>query len=99
MMQHQDTERFPPTNTNKTDIYVESNETANEEEMELFIDFENVEDILDFSAHSVTDGETLKQRPRQLRKMTAEEPVKLLELKPIIDNFVNEVQGNKTRRY
>jgi len=79
----------------------EAHKTANEEEETLLnIDFDNVEDILDFSAHSLSEtgnSENLEKRPPQLRKMVAEKPIKLLELKPIIDHFVD--CNEKNRRF
>ena len=64
---------------------------ANAENIQLIIDFDNIEDILDFSLHSPTEAPNGdKQRPPRLRKLVAQEPVKLLELKPIIDNYVDD---------
>ena len=72
-----------------------SPQIANAENTQLIIDFDNIEDILDFSLQSPTDSEASnsrsdKERPPRLRKLVAQEPVKLLELKPIIDNFVDD---------
>ena len=64
----------------------------NQAELHLVIDFENVEDILDFSVSSTAEAENTKRLhpSKQRRKMTATEPVKLLELKPQIDKFAND---------
>ena len=90
MMQNQETKGF-----SETDVYNEAPQTANAENIQLIIDFDNIEDILDFNLHSPTDHEASnskgdKKRPPMLRKMIAQEPVKLLELKPIIDYFVDD---------
>ena len=74
-------------------VYNEAPQTANADKIQLVIDFDNIEDILDFSLHSLTEASNSKsdkEHPPRLRKMFAQEPVKLLELKPIIDNFVNK---------
>ena len=58
----------------------------------LNIDFDNVEDILDFNMHPSpeTDNTTNpKQRPPQRHKRIVEKPVQLFEIIPLIDDFVN----------
>lgn len=59
---------------------------------QLNIDFDNVEDILDFnmSPSPKTDNSTSpKQHPPQRHKKIAEKPVQLFEIIPLIDDFVN----------
>ena len=67
------------------------NSACVEEESDLLTDFDNVENILDFNAHSSSDTATANSKSRP-RKMIAKEPVKLLELKPMIDNYVGIVR-------
>ena len=90
-MQNQETEAS--ISITKTNVYNEAPQTANAENIQLIIDFDNIENILDFSLHSpteVSNSKSDKKLPPRLRKMVAKEPVKLLELKPIIDNFVDD---------
>lgn len=173
-MQHQKARGFASTSKNETSVYAKSHTTTNIEEMLIAIDFDNVEDILDFSAHSspqtaansphfsanntqslptiantpcssaklnstyslpkiannpcssanstyflpetantpcssvdrmhsspstlnnsrslpkAANIKSIKQHIPRLHRMVAEDEVKLLELKPIIDNFVND---------
>ena len=89
MMLNQETDHEP----SETSVYNKAPQTAN---AELIVDFDNIEDILDFTLSSPTDHEASniisdKKRPRRrLCKMIAQEPIKLLELKPIIDQFVDD---------
>ena len=95
VMQQQDTGRFPSCSESKSDdssVYVEA---TSEEENLLAIDFDNVEDILDFSVHPLSTTSNSKQRPKQRKKMTAAEPVKLLELKPKIDKFKGDKENSE----
>ena len=93
MMQNQETEGFIITSLseNNFNIYNEEPQTEN---IQLITNFDNIEDILDFNFHSPTEVSSSnghKERPpRRLCKMVAQEPVKLLELKPIIDQFVDD---------
>ena len=86
MMEHQETKKCALTHKSA------ENSVDVEEEPDLVIDFDNIENILEFNAHSssdtATNSQNLTQYPPRLRKMIAKEPVKLLELKPLIDNFV-----------
>ena len=88
-MLNQETDR----ESSETSVHNEAPQTAN---AELIVDFDNIEDILDFNLSSPTDHEASnirsdKIRPRRrLCKMIAQEPIKLLELKPIIDQFVDD---------
>ena len=85
IVQNQGSTSFSETN--------EAPQTAKAENIELIIDFDNIEDILDFNLHSPTEASNSnsdKKWPPRPRKMVAQEPVKLLELKPIIDNFVDD---------
>ena len=66
--------------------------TSNDEETKLVIDFEKIEDILDFNKHVSPKTSTVtnsKKRPPMRHKIVAKEPVKLLELKPFIDKFAD----------
>ena len=77
----------------------ETIQTANAETIES-IDFDNIEDILDFSFHhgfqtDSSDDETDKRCYPMLHKIIAQKPVKLLDLKPIIDNYVNNVNEDE----
>ena len=95
MMQNQETERS--TSFSETVVYSEASQTA--ENIQLITDFDNIEDILDFNLDSPADHEASnskgdKKRPPMQRKMIAQEPVKLLELKPIIDQFVDDGHKN-----
>ena len=95
VMQRQDTGRFPSCSESKSDdssVYVEA---TSEEENLLAIDFDNVEDILDFSVHPLSTTSNSKQRSKQRKKMTAAEPVKLLELKPKIDKFKGNEENSE----
>ena len=91
MMQYQET---ASTNQSKPSTENATRKTADEH---LNVDFDNVEDILDFSMRPSpeTDNSTSpeqrspKQRPPQRHKKIAEKPVKLFEIIPLIDNFVN----------
>ena len=90
MIQKQETEGS--TSFSETNVYIEAPQTANAESI---IDFDNIEDILDFNSPSPTDQQASnitsdKKCPRRIHKMIAQEPVKLLELKPIIDQFVDD---------
>lgn len=90
MAEYQEAETIAsPCSSAESSVYVE-------EEPNLVIDFDNVENILDFNAHSSSDtvtanSKSLTQNPSRPCKMVAKEPVKLLELKPIIDNYVGVV--------
>ena len=90
-MQSQDTERSPTgreSGTGDSCAYIEACDVANEPSV---IDFGNVEDILDFSVHPLSEMMNIKkQRPKLHKKIIAAEPVKLLELKPKIDKYVND---------
>ena len=94
-MQHQEIEALPSgSESESSEIFVFSggHDAANKEKTYLLIDFENVEDILDFSVHSpsATPDNDKQYSSKLHRKMTAEKPVKLLDLKPKIDNYVND---------
>ena len=98
-MQRKDTERSTSDSESEISdngVYSEAhNNVANNEEMQLVIDFDNVEDILDFSVQPLSEtANRKKQRPKLRKKMIATEPVKLLELKPKIDNFANDEEKN-----
>ena len=84
MTQNQGAGRVP-----STDEKVNSSHTmASEQDKLLNIDFENVEDILDFSAPCVPISAIIKN-PRYLPepcKLTAEEPVKLLQIQLTISS-------------
>ena len=85
-MQNQDT-AGRESGTGDSFAYNEACDVANEQ---LVIDFDNVEDILDFSVHPSSEMVNIKkQRPKLHKKIIAAEPVMLLELKPKIDKFVN----------
>ena len=89
MIQNQETEGCSASN-----VYNEAPQTVNAENIP---DFDNIEDILEFNLCSPTeasDDNSDKQRPPRLRKLVAQEPVKLLELKPIIDNYVDDKHKN-----
>jgi len=58
-------------------------ESSNEEQMLISINFNTIKDLPNFNKQLPLP------HPRQLHKMIAKEPVKLLELKPKIVNFVN----------
>ena len=89
MMQDQTTENLIVNSTRKTSV---DNE-GHDKQGHLVIDFENIEDILDFSACPLSKANlNLKQRLARQHKITAKDPVKLLELKPVIDKYVNDVQ-------
>ena len=65
------------------------------------INFDKIEDILDFTKSA---SETPKPRPPLRRKIIATEPATLLELKPILDNYVgfeeqSSEKGKRKRRY
>ena len=90
-MHHQDIERSPTGRQSVTSDSSNYTEVCHEADEELVIDFDNVEDILDFSVRPLSEiMNAKKQRPKQRRKMIAAEPVTLLELKPKIDKFVND---------
>ena len=97
MMQHQDIEAFPSgsesefSETSELSVFDETHNATNysEEDTHLVIDFENVEDILDFSVQPLSETANRKKR-KQRKKLIATDPVKLLELKPKIDNYVND---------
>ena len=83
--------------SSETNVYNKAPQTDIAENIQLTLDFDNIEDILDFSLHSPTEvpnSKSDKQRPPRLRKLVAQEPVKLLELKPIIDNYVDDKHKN-----
>ena len=91
MMQNQNTVRSPSSSENEASHSSVAHHVASREEMESVIDFDNVEDILDFSVCPYSEtANTKKERPKLRKKMVATEPVKLLELKPKMDNFVND---------
>ena len=94
-MQSQDTERSPTgreSGTGDSCAYIEACDVANEPSV---IDFGNVEDILDFSVHPLSEAPNRKQRPKQHKKKIATEPVKLLELMPKIDSFNGDEQNSE----
>lgn len=95
-MMHQENEDLFLTGI---DIYTEAHKTVIEKEILSTIDFDNVEDILDFSVQPASKPTCIKH-PSQPQKLIAEDPVKLLELQPIICKFVtdeeqdSELDGN-----
>ena len=97
-MQHQETERSPSgkeRETSDSSAYTKACDVPNEQ---LVIDFDNVEDILDFSVRPSSENVNgKKQRPKLRKKMIAAEPVELLELKPKIDKFINGKALNSER--
>ena len=96
MMQNQESEGSSSLSENN--VCNEAPQTAYVENVQLITNFDNIEDILDFSLHSPTEvlnsNGDKKRPPRRLCKMVAQEPVKLLELKPIIDQFVDDEHKN-----
>ena len=100
MMQRQNTSRSSSGKGSGVSVNnLEAQNAVNGEEMELTIDFDNVNDILDFSIPPFCETTETKQRPKLHKRITAKDPVKLLELKPIIDNFVNdEGQGSECHK-
>ena len=96
MMQVQDNE---VSTSNNISVYNKTLQTADAGTIES-INFDNIEDILDFSFHhdsqtDSSDDETDKRCYPMLHKIIAQKPVKLLDLKPIIDNFVNDVNEDE----
>ena len=86
MMQHQNAGSTNQNNNSTTTA------AQNKPNGHLNIDFDNVEDILDFSVRTsptTSESKSPKQRPPQRHKKIADKPVKLFEIKPLIDNFVN----------
>lgn len=105
---YQGNEEVISANENEVGMQIEAPKIANEQDMLLNIDFDNVEDILDFSVQPASKSVNSKspKRPPKLLKVIAEDPVKLLELQPIISKFVadegqnSEVDGKtKVRRF
>ena len=89
-MQHQNTVRSPSSSESEASGSSVAHNVASREEMELVIDFDNVEDILDFSVGPYSETANAKKQSYKLhKKMVTTEPVKLLEVKSKIDNFVN----------
>ena len=88
-MQNQEAGR---TDKSDTSASIEAHKTANKQEMYSNIDFDNVEDILDFSAphgiRSITN-ETPKL-PTKLPKLITREPIK----QPTISNIVTDNRIN-----
>ena len=85
MMQNQEAGR---TDGSETSASIEVRKTANKQEMYSNIDFDNVEDILDFSApHGIRPitNETPKL-PTKLPKLITREPIK----QPTISNIVTD---------
>ena len=89
MMQNQEAGR---TDGSKTSDFIEAHKTTNEQELFLKIDFDNVEDILDFSAPCITKPSTIKtpKLPPNLHKSIAGEPITL----PTSSNFVTDKRKN-----
>ena len=96
MLQNQESEGS--TSLSENNVCNEAPQTAYVENVQLVTNFDDIEDILDFSLHSPTEvpnsNGDKKRPPRRLCKMVAQEPVKLLELKPIIDQFVDDKHKN-----
>ena len=90
MMQNQITEKLIPNSTGESSVNNEVHNTA----VPMVIDFDNIEHILDFGASSSAEiaSTSVTERPPRRHKITAKDPVKLLELKPVIDRFVNDKQ-------
>lgn len=94
MMNYEHTEEFTSPDINDaTMINDEIHVKANEGGTHLAIDFDKVKNIVDFCAHSScetasnsTGSRILKQRRPELHRMIIQEPVKLVELKPITDD-------------
>ena len=67
--------RFASTSEDETIVYLEVCPTTSEEELKS-IDFNNIEDILDFSAGPCSSAnfisKTKKQRPPQLRQIAVD---------------------------
>ena len=95
-MLHQETERLALNYETETSFSIEAHKTANKQEL-LNIDFDNVEDILDFSAPHVTKNTTITS-PKclpELCKIT-EEPAILLEMQPQNNFTTDEKQTSET---
>ena len=96
-MLHQETERLALNCETETSFSIEAHKTTNEQTLLLNIDFDNVEDILDFSAPHVTKNTTITS-PKclpELYKVT-EEPVMSLEMQPQNNFTTDEEQTFET---
>lgn len=90
MMQHQEMERLASTCETEASTSNETHKTANEQDFLLNINFDNVEDILDFGAPHVTKNTTITSPEclPELHKIT-KEPVMLPEIQPQ-NNFTTD---------
>ena len=91
MMEQQKTEQ---KTENETNVKLDA-KACEKDYNHLDIDFNNIEDILDFSAcHSQktvnSQKKKPKKRPPRRRKMIAKEPVELFEIQPEIENSVGQ---------
>ena len=94
MMLHQEAERLALNCKTETSFFHATHKTAYEQEIYVNIDFDNVEDILDFSAPHVTKSTTITS-PKCLPEVT-EEPVTLLKLQPQKSFTTDEKQTFET---
>lgn len=96
MMQDQNQKNYPSSSKSRMSVYNETQRT----EIQMNVNFDNIEDILDFKAYSSPEtagssNKSLKKHPSRIHRKLAENPVKLLDLKPTIDKFVNDEGNNK----
>lgn len=101
MMQNQKTERLTSVNGNVTSGNTEACNTANEHQMFLNIDFDNIEDILDFSAPRIpiTGSTKNPEYSPKVYKLTAGEPFEVLQVQPTIHYFATDEGINSEEEY
>ena len=103
---HQEAEIYTSPNSSEATVYMEASNVSNETAPQLNIDFDNIENILDFNVCPlpelepepepepepavVVNNDIPRQRPPRLRRITAEEAVPLLELQPVIYKLSRE---------
>ena len=85
---------------NETAVCIQAREENNKEETQAIIEFDKIEDILDFNDNSyalrerAADSKSPQNLPMK-HKIIAKEPIKLLELKPIIHTIGKHQEDSK----
>ena len=85
---------------NKTTVCIQAREATNKKETQSIIEFDKIEDILDFNdnKHPLPESaadKSLQKYPPMRHKIIAKEPIKLLELKPIIHTIGKHQEDSK----
>ena len=91
MTQEQIPKKLVSSSVTETIVHMTIDDETHKAEKQMNINFDDIEDILDFNAHSSPKTvKNHKKYPTKLHRKIAQDPVKLLDLKPAIDIFVDD---------